>query len=174
MSKKKFLRVSEEWAKNAKENLINLIEGILDENELTMEEFCGFIDTDQDEINNFLYDDGELSLLTIAKLLIGSNLAVEVKHVKDTEIGSYYLDDDDCDGDEEASKKTQPRDEKGRFKSYNDIKKKVEPELEDWDCGDDAEDDTLDGLTYLEDAIRETLDRNPERIFKLLKAIFEV
>lgn len=171
MSKKKFLRVSEEWAKNVKENLINLIEGILDENELTMEEFCGFIDTDQDEINDFLYDDGELSLLTIAKLLIGSNLAVEVKHVKDTEIGSYYLDDDDCEGDEEASKKAQPRDEKGRFKSYNDIKKQVEPELEDLGCGDDAGDDTLDDLMHLEDAIRETIEEHPERILNLIKEI---
>ena len=171
MSKKKFLRVSEEWAKNAKENLINLIEGILDENELTMEEFCGFIDTDQDEINDFLYDDGELSLLTIAKLLIGSNLAVEVKHVKDTEIGSYYLDDDDCEVDEEASKKTQPRDEKGRFKSYNDIKKQVEPELEDWDRGDDAEGDMTDGLISLEDAIRETIEEHPERILNLIREI---
>lgn len=171
MSKKKFLRVSEEWAKNVKENLINLIEGILDENELTMEEFCGFIDTDQDEINDFLYDDGELSLLTIAKLLIGSNLAVEVKHVKDTEIGSYCLDDDDCEVDEEASKKTQPRDEKGRFKSYDDIKKQVEPELDDWDRGDDAEDGMLDDLTHLEDAIRETIEEHPERILNLIREI---
>lgn len=168
MSKKKFLRVSEEWAKNVKENLINLIEGILDENELTMEEFCGFIDTDQDEINDFLYDDGELSLLTMTKLLIGSNLAVEVKHVKDTEIGSYDLDDDD--DDEEASKKTQPRDEKGRFKSYNDIKKQVEPELEDWGCGDDAE-DMIDDFTHLEEAIRETIEEHPERIMRLIREI---
>ena len=65
-------------------------------------------------------------------------------------------------------------DVEGVAQFMKDIKKKVEPELEDWDCGDDAEDDTLDGLTHLEDAIRETLDRNPERIFKLLKAIFEV
>lgn len=170
MSKKNFLRVSEEWTQDVKEGLIDLIESILDENELTMEEFCGFIDADQDEINNFLYDGGELSLLTIGKLLIGSNLAIEVKHVKDTEIGSYGLDDDVCEDDEEASKKTQPRDEKSRFKSYNDIKKQVEPELEDWGCGDDAEDDMND-LTHLEDAIRETIEEHPERILRLIREI---
>lgn len=171
MSKKNFLRVSEKWTQDVKEGLIDLIESILDENELTMEEFCGFIDADQDEINNFLYDGGELSLLTIGKLLIGSNLAVEVKHVKDTVIGSYDLDDDDCEVDEEASKKAQPRDEKGRFKSYNDIKKQVEPELEDLGCGDDAGDDTLDDLMHLEDAIRETIEEHPERILNLIKEI---
>lgn len=170
MSKKNFLRVSEEWTQDVKEGLIDLIESILDENELTMEEFCGFIDADQDEINKFLYDGGELSLLTIGKLLIGSNLAIEVKHVKDTEIGSYDLDDDVCEDDEETPKKAQPRDEKGRFKSYNDIKKQVEQELEDWDCGDDAEKDMND-LTHLEDAIRETIEEHPERIMRLIREI---
>ena len=133
MSKKKFLRVSEEWTQDVKEGLIDLIESILDENELTMEEFCGFIDADQDEINNFLYDGGELSLLTIGKLLIGSNLAIEVKHVKDTEIGSYGLSGSDYEDEEETTKKVQPRDEKGRFKSYDEVEKQKNEEPEEWD-----------------------------------------
>lgn len=234
MSKKKFIELSEDWAENAKESLIDLIENVLDENELTMEQFCDFIDTDQDEINNFLYDDGELSLMTIGKLLIGSNLAVEVMHVSDTEIGSYDLSGDDEECVEPTPKKVQPRDEKGRFKSYDEVEKQKDEEPEEWDVEgpeewDDEEpeftdfsqldreelvqiieenewDDEIDVnnapkrklVKFLEkkenelnealfndateeedekdmrEAIRETLDRNPERILKLLKAIFEL
>jgi len=226
MSKKKFIKLSEDWAKNAKTFLSNLIEDVLDENELTMEEFCDFIDVEQDEINNFLYNNGELSLLTISKILIGSNLAVEVKHVSDTEIGSYSLSGSDYDDEEETPKKVQPRDEKGRFKSYDEVEKKKDEEPEEWDEEEpeftnfselDREelveiieendwDDEIDvdntptrklveflegkekeinealfnDVTEEEDeknmreAIRETLDKNPERILKLLRAIFEL
>jgi len=225
MSKKKFIKLSEDWTKNAKSFLSNLIEDVLDENELTMEEFCGFIDVEQDEINNFLYNNGELSLLTISKILIGSNLAVEVKHVSDTEIGSYGLSGSDYKDEEETPKKVQPRDEKGRFKSYDEVEKQEDEEPEEWDDEEpeftdfsqlDREelvqiieenewDDEIDVnntpkrklVKFLEkkenelnealfndtteeedekdmrEAIRETLDRNPERILKLLKAIFE-
>lgn len=225
MSKKKFIKLSEDWTKNAKSFLSNLIEDVLDENELTMEEFCGFIDVEQDEINNFLYNNGELSLLTISKILIGSNLAVEVKHVSDTEIESYDLSGSDYEDEEETPKKVQPRDEKGRFKSYDEVEKQKDEEPEEWDDDEpeftdfsqfDREelvqiieenewDDEIDVnnvpkrklVKFLEkkeneinealfndateeedekdmrEAIRETLDRNPERILKLLKAIFE-
>lgn len=225
MSKKKFIKLSEDWTKNAKSFLSNLIEDVLDENELTMEEFCSFIDAEQDEINNFLYNNGELSLLTISKILIGSNLAVEVKHVSDTEIESYDLSGSDYEDEEETSKKVQPRDEKGRFKSYDEVEKQKDEEPEEWDDEEpeftdfsqfDREelvqiieenewDDEIDVnnvpkrklVKFLEkkeneinealfndateeedekdmrEAIRETLDRNPERILKLLKAIFE-
>ena len=225
MSKKKFIKLSEDWTKNAKSFLSNLIEDVLDENELTMEEFCGFIDVEQDEINNFLYNNGELSLLTISKILIGSNLAVEVKHVSDTEIESYDLSGSDYEDEEETPKKVQPRDEKGRFKSYDEVEKQKDEEPEEWDDEEpeftdfsqfDREelvqiieenewDDEIDVnnapkrklVKFLErkeneinealfndateeedekdmrEAIRETLDRNPERILKLLKAIFE-
>jgi hypothetical protein len=225
MSKKKFIKLSEDWTKNAKSFLSNLIEDVLDENELTMKEFCGFIDVEQDEINNFLYNNGELSLLTISKILIGSNLAVEVKHVSDTEIESYGLSGSDCEDEEETTKKVQPRDEKGRFKSYDEVEKQNDEEAEEWDDEEpeftdfsqlDREelvqiieenewDDEIDVnntpkrklVKFLEkkenelnealfndtteeedekdmrEAIRETLDRNPERILKLLKAIFE-
>ena len=226
MSKKKFIKLSEDWTKNAKSFLSNLIEDVLDENELTMKEFCGFIDVEQDEINNFLYNNGELSLLTISKILIGSNLAVEVKHVSDTEIESYGLSGSDYEDEEETTKKVQPRDEKGRFKSYDEVEKQNDEEPEEWDDEEpeftdfsqlDREelvqiieenewDDEIDvnntpkrklvkflekkenelnealfnDITEEEDekdmreAIRETLDRNPERILKLLKAIFEL
>jgi len=224
MSKKKFLKLSNEWAESAKEYLSNIIEDVLDENELTMEEFCGFIDVNQDEINNFLYGDGELSLLTIGKLLIGSNLSVEVMHVRDTEISSYELTEADFE-EEEKPKKKQPRDSKGRFKSYDEVEKQKNEEPEEWDNEEpeftdfsqlDREDlikiieendwddeidventptrklvkflekkeneinDTLyndnteaEDEKSLEEAIRETLDKHPERILKLIAAIFE-
>lgn len=172
--------MSNEWADSLREFLTNLIEDVLDENELTMEEFCDFMDADQEEINEFLYDNGELSLLTIGKLLIGSNLAVEIKHVEDTEIGSYDLTGDDCEDDDEKPKDEEPCEGKGRFKSYNDIKKQDDDEHYILDFETDGFTDLKDLSEMLEhdkdmkDAIRETLEHNPERVLKLIKAIFEV
>lgn len=181
MSKKKFIKLSEDWTKDAKTFLSNLIEDVLDENELTMEEFCGFIDVEQDEINNFLYNNGELSLLTISKLLIGSNLAVEVKHVSDTEIESYDLSGSDYEDEKETPKKMQPRDEKGRFKSYDEVEKQKNEELEEWDDEEAGFNEAMFTVTTevedekdMREAIRDTIEEHPERILKLLKAIFEL
>ena len=124
--------------------------------------------------------------------------------------------------EEDTPKKVQPRDEKGRFKPYDEVEKQKNEEPEEWDDDEpeftdfsqlDREelvqiieendwDDEIDVentptrklVKFLEkkenkmfndntededekdvrEAIRETLDRNPERILKLLKAIFDL
>jgi len=218
MNKKKFIKLSYEWEENVKDFFHRLIDDVLNENELTIDELCQFIDADPNEIDGFLHENGDLSLLTIGKLLIGSNLTVNVMHT------NYGLSGDDYYEhiEEDTPKKVQPRDEKGRFKPYDEVEKQKNEEPEEWDDDEpeftdfsqlDREelvqiieendwDDEIDVnntpkrklVKFLEkkenemfndntededekdvrEAIRETLDRNPERILKLLKAIFDL
>ena len=193
MNKKNFNQLSKEWAEKAESYLQGLVIDVLVENDLSVAEFCEFTDIDFDEMDGFLTGKGNLSMQSIGKVLIGCNLSLEVKHVSDTEIGSYDLDDDE----EEPKKK--------EFVSYDDIKKPCDDEEEIRKAKKEAFNAALDKIEYhsgeptfddgwsaamdymrkktqpkqeetdddLNDAIHKTMEEHPERIMNLLFAILD-
>ncbi len=172
MSKKKFNQLSKEWAEKAESYLQGLVIDVLKENDLSVEEFCEFTDIDFDELSDFLVGEGSLSMQSIGKILIDCNLSLEVKHVSDTEIGSY-----DLDNEEEEIRKAkkeafnaaldkieyhsgEPTFDDGWSAAMDYMRKKTQPKQEETDDG-------------LNDAIHKTMEEHPERIMNLLFAIID-
>ena len=153
MDKEQLIYAANGWAERAKDDISELLWKFMEETGLESSDLAEMFDTDEDEILDILYGDCEISMLTLAKLIIATGSVLEIKPIEETPLdGQYECDPEDMTFD--------PGDlPVERILGEDDEEESKEPLVE---LVDDDEVDLENEIEELKEKIKKTFLRNPQ------------
>lgn len=88
-NREELIKVAENGANQLKTNLRSAIVAFMDVQNVSPEELAYVLGISFDDIIQIIEGDGNITVDTLSKLLVATNLAVEIKPVRNTPIGEY-------------------------------------------------------------------------------------
>lgn len=165
MDKEQLIYAANGWAERAKDDISELLWKFMEETGLESSDLAEMFDTDEDEILDILYGDCEISMLTLAKLIIATGSVLEIKPIEETPLdGQYECDPEDMTfdpGDLPVERILGEDDEEDEDYDSDDIDEEEsnEPLVE---LVDDDEVDLENEIEELKEKIKKTFLRNPQ------------
>lgn len=88
-NREELMQVAQNNANQLKTHLRSAVKGFLNAQRVTAEELAYVLGISNDEMNNILRGNANVSVDTLSKLLVATDLVVEIKPIRNTPLGSY-------------------------------------------------------------------------------------